>query len=228
MGNIIELGNVCKSYFSGKENELCVLKNISLSVKSGEMAAIIGKSGSGKSTLLNILGCADKLDSGKYYFNGKDITNGSDKKLSRLRGSQISFVFQDYALIEEETVLSNVETPLYFNKNISFGKMKKLAVNALETVGISELSRKKVNQLSGGQKQRVAIARAIVAEPLLILADEPTGSLDQTTAEEIINMLCELNKTGTTVIVVTHDMDVAKKCRHILNISNGKIDETAS
>lgn len=223
--NIVELNNVCKSYSNGKDNQLDVLKDISLTVKPGEMLAIIGKSGSGKSTLLNILGCTDKFDSGEYLFFGENISNASDKKLSQLRGSLISFVFQDYALIEEESVLNNVQTPLYFDKNVKFGKMKKMALNAINTVGIKNLASKKVNQLSGGQKQRTAIARAIVNDPKLILADEPTGALDPATSEEILEMLCDLSNKGTTVIIVTHDMDVAKKCERVLNISDGKIEE---
>lgn len=226
--NIIELNNICKSYSNGKEKRLVVLKDVSLTIKAGEMTAIIGRSGSGKSTLLNILGCTDRFDGGTYLFFGKDISKASDKKLSQLRGSHISFVFQDYALIEDESVLSNVETPLYFDRSIKIGKMKKMAMQALKTIGIQELSSKKVNQLSGGQKQRVAIARAIVNKPELILADEPTGALDSNTAEEIIEMLRGLNEEGTTVIIVTHDMYIAQKCERVLNITNGKVEELYS
>lgn len=223
--NIIELNNICKSYSNGKEKRLEVLKDVSITIKSGEMIAVIGRSGSGKSTLLNILGCTDKFDGGTYLFFDEDISNASDKKLSQLRGSHISFIFQDYALIEDESVLNNVETPLYFDRSIKFGKIKKSAMQALKTIGIQDLSSKKVNQLSGGQKQRVAIARAIVNKPELILADEPTGALDSNTAEEIIEILRNLNKEGTTVIIVTHDMYIAKKCERVLNITNGKVKE---
>lgn len=225
MEKIIEISELCKSYKNGDKSMLKVLEGLDLTVEKGEMTAIIGKSGSGKSTLLNILGCVDGFDSGKYLFCGTDTSKLSDKKRSALRGSEISFVFQDYALIEEETVIQNVMTPLYFGSCVKFGQRRKAAVKAIEMTGISELAKKKVSCLSGGQKQRAAIARAIVSEPKLILADEPTGALDSETSESILNLLFELNKAGTTVIIVTHDDDVAKKCKRVLSISNGKITE---
>lgn len=225
MEKTIEIKNLCKSYKNGDKSVLRVLEGLDFAVEKGEMTAVIGKSGSGKSTLLNILGCVDNFDSGEYLFCGTDTKKLSDKKRSALRGSEISFVFQDYALIEEETVLQNVMTPLYFSSNLKFGQYRKTAMKAIAMVGISELMKKKVSCLSGGQKQRTAIARAIVSEPKLILADEPTGALDTETAKSILNLLFELNKAGTTVIIVTHDEDVAKKCKRVLNISNGKIKE---
>lgn len=225
MEKIIEISGLCKSYKNGDKSMLKVLEDLDLTVEKGEMTAVIGKSGSGKSTLLNILGCVDDFDSGEYLFCGTDTKKLSDKKRSALRGSEISFVFQDYALIKEETVLQNVMTPLYFSSGVKFGQCRKAAVKAIEMTGISELAKKKVSCLSGGQKQRTAIARAIASEPKLILADEPTGALDSETAESILNLLFELNKAGTTVIIVTHDDDVAKKCKRVLSISNGKIQE---
>ena len=227
MENIIEIKNLTKTYKNGDRSILTVLENISFSAAEGELIAIIGKSGSGKSTLLNILGCVDGFDSGEYLFCGTDTKKLSDKKRSALRGSEISFIFQDYALIEEETVLQNVMTPLYFGSSLNFGQYRKAAMKAIDMVGISELVKKKVSCLSGGQKQRTAIARAIVSEPKMILADEPTGALDSETAESILNLLLELNKAGTTVIIVTHDEDVAKKCKRVLSISDGKIKETS-
>lgn len=225
MENIIEIKNLTKTYKNGDKSTLTVLENINYTAVEGELIAIIGKSGSGKSTLLNILGCVDGFDSGEYLFCGTDTKKLSDKRRSALRGSEISFVFQDYALIEEETVLQNVMTPLYFGSSLKLGQHRKAAIKAIEMVGISEFAKKKVSCLSGGQKQRTAIARAIVSEPKLILADEPTGALDSETAESILNLLFELNKEGTTVIIVTHDEDVAKKCKRVLSISNGKIKE---
>lgn len=225
MENIIEIKNLTKTYKNGDKSILTVLENINFTAAEGELIAIIGKSGSGKSTLLNILGCVDGFDSGEYLFCGTDTKKLSDKRRSALRGSEISFVFQDYALIEEETVLQNVMTPLYFGSSLKLGQHRKAAIKAIEMVGISEFAKKKVSCLSGGQKQRTAIARAIVSEPKLILADEPTGALDSETAESILNLLFELNKEGTTVIIVTHDEDVAKKCKRVLSISNGKIKE---
>lgn len=225
MEKIIEIKNLTKTYKNGDKSTLTVLESISFTAAEGELIAIIGKSGSGKSTLLNILGCVDGFDSGEYLFCGTDTQKLSDKKRSALRGSEISFIFQDYALIEEETVLQNVLTPLYFSSKVPFGKFKEKAKRAIELVGISDLAKKKVSCLSGGQKQRAAIARAIISEPKLILADEPTGALDSETAESILNLLFELNKAGTTVIIVTHDEDVAKKCKRVLSISNGKIEE---
>lgn len=224
--NIIQIEGLCKSYKSyksGGELKQKVLKNLDLTVKQGEMTAIIGKSGSGKSTLLNILGCVDTFEEGTYHFCGKDISKLTDKELSKLRGNEISFVFQDYALIEEESVLYNIETPLFFNGKKSLGEMKKLSLKVMEDLDISELSAKKVSLLSGGQKQRVGIARAIVNRPKLILADEPTGALDGETADNIMKLFSELNSRGATVIIVTHDEDIAAKCGRVLNLKDGKL-----
>lgn len=225
MKNIIKINSLCKSYKNGDNAKLEVLQDLNMTVESGEITAIIGKSGSGKSTLLNILGCVDSFDSGEYLFCGKNISDLNDRKMSKLRGSDICFVFQDYALIEEETVLQNVMTPLYFDNSVKIGNMKKMAMNALKIVGIEELAGKKANFLSGGQKQRVAIARAIVNSPKLLLADEPTGSLDTETAGEIMQLFHKLNDSGMTIIIVTHDMDVANECNKIFKIENGKLFE---
>lgn len=223
MGNLIEIKNLSKSYKNGDGTILEVLKNTDFTVSEGELVAIIGKSGSGKSTLLNILGCVDSFDNGEYLFCGTNISGLSDSKRAALRGTQISFVFQDYALIEEESVLQNVLTPIFFNKPSDIGKPKEAAMKALNLVGISELAKKKVRTLSGGQKQRTAIARAIVGGPKLILADEPTGALDSETAESILNLLFDLNKEGTTVLIVTHDGDVAKRCKRSVRLEDKQI-----
>lgn len=226
MSNIVEVINLNKSYKTKKNAQaLHVLKDLNFTVEVGEMVAIVGKSGSGKSTLLNVLGCVDNFESGDYIFSGKSIKGATDKQLSILRNRNISFVFQDYALIEEESVLQNVKTPLFFNKSISLGKMKDLAMEALRLVGIDDLAPKKVNQLSGGQKQRTAIARAIVSKPNLILADEPTGALDSQTSNDILTLLKDLNQKGTTVLVVTHDMDTAAYCNRTVTIVDGKVSE---
>lgn len=224
MGNIVEVSNLNKSYTAKKGKPLHVLKDLNFTVETGEMVAIVGKSGSGKSTLLNILGCVDSFEGGDYVFSGKSVKNASDKQLSVLRNRNISFVFQDYALIEEESVIQNVKTPLFFNKFIRLSKMNELAMDVLKLVGIQDLANKKVNQLSGGQKQRTAIARSIVARPNLILADEPTGALDSQTSIEILNLLKDLNKKGTTVLIVTHDMDISAYCDRTVTIVDGKIE----
>lgn len=224
--NIIQVKDLYKSYKShksGGDTEQEVLKDLELTVGKGEMTAIIGKSGSGKSTLLNILGCVDAFDKGTYLFCDNDVSKLSDKELSRLRGNEISFVFQDYALIEEESALFNVETPLFFNEKKSLGQMKKAALEAMKLLDIAELSDKKVSRLSGGQKQRVGIARAIVSQPKLILADEPTGALDGETGEFIMKIFSELSSKGTAIVIVTHDEDIAAKCGRVLNLKDGKL-----
>ena len=202
-----------------------VLQNIDFTVEEGELTAIIGKSGSGKSTLLNILGCVDSFESGEYLFCGTNVSKLSDSKRAALRGTQISFVFQDYALIEEESVMQNVLTPILFNKPSDMGKPKEAAMRAMSLVGIAELAKKKVRALSGGQKQRTAIARAIVAKPKLILADEPTGALDTETSRAVLDLLIDLNKQGTTVLIVTHDEELAKQCDRVIRLQDKKIFE---
>lgn len=225
MGNIIEIKNLSKSYKNGNGTLLEVLKNIDFTVEEGELTAIIGKSGSGKSTLLNILGCVDSFDGGEYLFSGTDVSKLSDGKRAALRGTQISFVFQDYALIEEESVIQNVLTPILFNKPSDMGKPKEAAMQAMSLVGIAELAKKKVRALSGGQKQRTAIARAIVAKPKLILADEPTGALDSETSKSVLELLIDLNKKGATVLIVTHDEEIAKRCKRVVRLQDKKILE---
>lgn len=223
MGNIIEIKNLSKSYKNGSGTTLEVLKDIDLTVEEGELTAIIGKSGSGKSTLLNILGCVDNFDSGEYLFCGTGVSKLSDAKRAALRGTEISFVFQDYALIEEENVIQNVLTPILFNKPADMEKPKEAAMQAMSLVGIADLAKKKVRTLSGGQKQRTAIARAIVAKPKLILADEPTGALDTETSKAVLELLVDLNKKGATVLIVTHDEELAKKCKRVVRLQDKKI-----
>ena len=226
---MIKLSNINKTYNKGKPNAFHTLKNISLEINDGKMIAITGKSGAGKSTLMHIIGLLDNYDSGNYILNDIDISKLSESKKSRLRCDHIGFVLQDFGLISEENVKNNVSVPLYFG-GTKLSQIKLKVGKALELVGISEYAKQKVNHLSGGQKQRVAISRAIVNEPKVILADEPTGSLDSKTAIEIMNIFKSFNAEGKTVIIVTHDKDIANMCDRIIEISDGTIisDKTQS
>lgn len=217
---MIEIKNLDKIYLKGKKNMVHALNNINLKIDDRETVAIIGESGAGKSTLLHIMSCIDNFD-GEYYLDNIDINKLSESKKSKLRSSKIGIVLQDFALIDDFTVFENVMTPLYFNKKI---KDKKSSVmRALKKTGIASLKSKKVSQLSGGQKQRVAISRALVTSPEYIFADEPTGSLDSKTSEEIVKMLFELNSNGITIVIVTHNLEIANQCHHIIEIKDGNI-----
>ena len=219
---MIEIRNLTKTYNYKKSNAFTALKDISLKIEDGEMLAIIGKSGAGKSTLLHIIGCIDTFEKGEYSIDDTDVHKLSDKKLAEIRNEKVGIVMQDFALVEEYTVIENVKIPLYFSKKKK-GNANTLALEALEKVGIKELAKKPVNKLSGGQKQRVAIARAIVNDPSFILADEPTGALDTKTSAEIMELFKKLNDDGKTVIIITHDPGVAEKCKRKIEISDGKI-----
>jgi len=219
---MIEIKNLNKIYLKGKKNMVHALNNINLKIDDRETVAIIGESGAGKSTLLHIMSCIDNFD-GEYYLDNIDINKLSESKKSKLRSSKIGIVLQDFALIDDFTVFENVMTPLYFNKKI---KDKKSSVmRALKKTGIASLKAKKVSQLSGGQKQRVAISRALVTSPEYIFADEPTGSLDSKTSEEIVKMLFDLNRNGITIIIVTHNLEIANKCQRVIEIKDGNIIE---
>lgn len=220
---MIKIENLSKTYDKGKNNAVKALDNVSLHIEKGDLTAIIGRSGSGKTTLLNIIGCIDSFESGKYTLDSKEVSKSNDKKLAKLRNEKIGFVMQNFALINEDTALENVMLPFYFNSKTSLRNAKKLAMTALEKMGIGKLANKPIKKLSGGQKQRVAIARAIVNEPSVILADEPTGALDSKTSQEIMNVFHQLNSQGATIIIVTHDMEVAKQCGRIIEIGDGKI-----
>ena len=222
---MIKLKNITKTYLANTSSEVKALKGIDLTVSDGEMCAVMGVSGSGKSTLLHIIGCLDRPTSGEYLLDGEEINRIKNNRLYAIRNKKIGFILQDYGLIEDKTVLENVIYPLVFSKGVSYFKMKRKALDALEKIGIKELSRKKVSKLSGGQKQRVAAARAIVNEPDIILADEPTAALDHDTADEIMSLFRELNKKGVTVIIVTHDKRIAELCDRIYNISDGVINK---
>lgn len=219
---MIKLTNIQKIYNKGKSNEFEALKGISLTIKDGELVAIIGKSGAGKSTLLHILACIDSYEDGKYVVDDVLVKNLSEKKLAEIRNSKIGIVMQDFALVDDFSCIENVLLPLDFAAKKKFDR-KELALAALKSVGMDSMAKKPVNKLSGGQKQRVAIARAIVNKPSIILADEPTGALDSKTATEIMELFRELNKNGHTVIIVTHDLEIANQCDRIIEISDGKI-----
>lgn len=217
---MIELKNITKIYNPKKHNRFRALNGITFSVNDGEFCAIIGKSGSGKSTLLHIIGMLDTFSGGEYFLNGKNVSKFNERAAAKIRARSIGFVKQDFALIDEYSTLDNVMIPLY---SIKASDKKKKALLAIEKLGIINLANKEVSQLSGGEKQRVAIARAIVNDPKIILADEPTGSLDSKTAAEIMSVFKRLNDDGKTVIIVTHDLGIAKQCDRIIEISDGEI-----
>ena len=221
---LIELTNLNKIYNKMKENECHALKNVNLKIAEGELIAIVGHSGSGKSTLLNIIGLIDSIDEGNYYLDSFDILMLKDSLKSKYRNKYFGYVMQDFALIPNMSVYDNIALPLYLSNNKVFS-IDELVNQAIEMIGIDSFKNKKINQLSGGQKQRVAIARAIVHSPKIILADEPTGSLDQKSGNQIIERLISINKTGTTVIIVTHDMNIASRCDRIVTITDGILKE---
>lgn len=223
-GNVmIEIKNLVKIYNKGKTNEFCALKGIDLSIEEGEMVAIIGKSGAGKSTLLHILAAIDSYDKGSYLVDGVSVGDLKEKERARFRNQKMGIVMQDYALIDEYTIEENVQIPLIFGKVKGNDVRREKIMTALENVGLAELAKKPVRQLSGGQKQRVAIARALVNNPTFLLADEPTGTLDSKTSGEIMDVFEKLNQGGKTVIIVTHDMEVAARCGRVIEISDGEI-----
>lgn len=220
---MIQIKNLVKVYNKGKTNEFCALKGIDLSIDEGEMVAIIGKSGAGKSTLLHILAAIDSYDKGSYLVDGVSVGDLKEKDRARFRNQKIGIVMQDYALIDEYTIEENVQIPLIFGKVKGNDVRREKIMTALKNVGLDELAKKPVRQLSGGQKQRVAIARALVNNPAFLLADEPTGALDSKTSGEIMDVFEKLNQGGKTVIIVTHDMEVAARCGRVIEISDGEI-----
>lgn len=219
---ILELNDVIHIYNKGKENALTALNNINLEIEEGELLAIVGESGSGKSTLLHILGGLDVPTSGEVLYNGEKINYKNSNWLASYRNREVGYVLQEFGLIPTDTVIENVCVPLLFS-DCSIIQMKDRAKSALKMVGIDNLAKRKVSQLSGGQKQRVAIARALVNNSNIILADEPTGALDSKTSSEIISVLEELNSQGKTVIIVTHDLSIARRCHRIVTIVDGEI-----
>ncbi len=216
---MIELEDITKVYRMGKV-EVNALRGITLSITKGEMVAIIGASGSGKSTLLNIIGCLDRPTSGKYIFDGADVSQLNDNQLAEMRSRKFGFVFQEYNLLSRATALSNIELPLIYGGS---GHKPQRAMEALERVGLGARAKHKPTELSGGEQQRVAIARALVNNPALILADEPTGNLDSKTTTEIISMFRQLNQEGITVVMVTHEADIASQAQRIIRLHDGEI-----
>lgn len=216
---MIELENVTRVYRMGNV-EVHALRGMSLNIEQGEMVSIIGASGSGKSTLMNIIGCLDKPTSGRYLFEGADVSRLNDNKLAEMRNRKFGFVFQEFNLLYRATALSNVELPLIYSGSL---QKRKRAMEALERVGLGGRARHKPTELSGGEQQRVAMARALVNNPSLILADEPTGNLDSASTAEIISIFRQLNQDGITVVVVTHEMDIASQTRRTIRLLDGQI-----
>lgn len=219
----IVLKDLSKTY-EVEKNKVDALNGVNLTINQGDFIAVCGVSGSGKSTLLNLLGGMDKPTSGEILCDDLDITKQKDKELSEFRNKNIGFVFQDYALIPYRSVYENLEVPLMFSR-IPRKEYKAIINKTIEQVGLADLLKRKVSTLSGGQKQRVAIARALVCDPMMILADEPTGALDSKSKQEVIDLLIKVNEMGKTIIVVTHDNDVAQSAKRIINIKDGKIHE---
>ena len=224
MAKLIELRDVYKIYGEGLESEVRALDGVSLDIEKGEFVAVVGQSGSGKSTMMNVLGCLDIPTRGTYHLDGVDVLELSDKQLSRIRNKQIGFIFQQYNLIQNLTVLENVELPLIY-QGIDPIDRRELAMQALARVGLADRAQHKPTQMSGGQQQRVAIARAISTRPPIIMADEPTGALDSRTGHEVLGFLQQLNKEGSTVILITHDNGIAATARRVVRIADGKIIE---
>mgnify|MGYP000942529291 CR=1 FL=1 len=216
---LLNLQGIYKSY--GGTIEVPVLKNISFQVAEGEYVAIMGPSGSGKTTLMNIIGCLDRCTEGTYELDGTDISRISENELSEVRLKKIGFVFQTFELLPSETAIENVALPLVY-AGISKAEREKAAVEALTKVGLGDRINFKPNQLSGGQKQRVAIARALINHPRILLADEPTGALDQASGKQVME---ELNKEGVTIVMITHDAHVASKAKRVIHIIDGMIQE---
>lgn len=216
----IILDNVQKYYKVGKD-KLHVLKNLNLEIESGEFLMIMGKSGSGKTTLLNILGFLDTLDEGRYYFDGNDVSGLKENMRSQYRANYVGYVFQQFNLIETLTVFQNIEIPLIYAGMKDKNQRRVLVEKRLEDVGLSDKANSFPNHLSGGQQQRIAIARALVNNPKLIFADEPTGALDSETGRDIMGLLSDLNKSGTTIIMVTHDLDMTKYASRVVTLKDG-------
>ena len=220
---MINISSISKEYVMG-DNKLLALNNVDVTIKEGEFVSIMGSSGSGKSTLMNIIGCLDVPSNGDYFFRENNISNYSSNKLAELRNKDIGFIFQNFNLLPRLNALENVILPLLYSGKSSKERTN-LALAALENVGLKDRTHHRPNQLSGGQQQRVSIARAIAGTPKLILADEPTGALDSNTSLEIMKILNDLNKTGITIVLVTHEDDIAKYGSRIIRMKDGKIIE---
>ena len=221
---LVRLNHIYKIYGEGLESEVRALDDVSLTIERGEFVAIVGQSGSGKSTMMNVLGCLDIPTRGSYYLDDTDVMELTDKELSHIRNRQIGFIFQQYNLVPGLTVLENVELPLIY-QGINGQRRREMAMEALERVGLAGRVKHKPMELSGGQQQRVAIARAIATKPPIVMADEPTGALDSHTGREVMRFLQQLNREGTTVILITHDNSIAASARRVVRLVDGKIVE---
>lgn len=223
MGALIHIENMKKIYNPG-ENEVRALDGIDLDIEKGDLVAIVGHSGSGKSTLMNMLGCLDTPTSGKYVLDGQDVASMTDNQLADVRNKEIGFIFQGFNLISNLDAVENVELPLVY-RGVSKNERKQLAMEALKSAGLEDRMKHKPNEMSGGQQQRVAVARAVAAKPPIILADEPTGNLDTKSTQEIMEILKELHRSGRTVIIITHDEEIASQAHRVIRILDGRIEE---
>lgn len=221
MNNLIEIRNVYKTYTMG-DAEVNALNGVSLNVEFKEFVSIVGPSGSGKSTLMNVIGCLDVPTKGDYFLNGEDVLKMKEKQLAKLRNRTIGFIFQGFNLLSKLTAFENVELPLIY-QGVGMSERRKLVLEALERVGLGDRTHHRPTELSGGQQQRVAIARALSSRPPLILADEPTGNLDSKSGVDVMKMLHELHEEGKTIVLITHDNDVAKQADRIVRIGDGEL-----
>ena len=219
---LIDIKDLYKIYNEGQESEVRALDGVSLQIDQGEFVTIVGASGSGKSTLMNVLGCLDVPTYGQYFLDGTDVTFLSDKELARIRNREIGFIFQGYNLLQDLNALDNVTLPLIY-RGTSIWEREELAMAALERVGMADRARQRPNQMSGGQQQRVAIARAIATHPPIIMADEPTGALDSKTGRHVLEILQQLYREGTTVLLITHDDGIAATAPRVVRLSDGRI-----
>ncbi len=219
---LIDIRNLYKIYNEGKESEVRALDGVSLQIDKGEFVAIVGQSGSGKSTMMNVLGCLDIPTYGEYYLDGNDINSLNDKQLARIRNREIGFIFQGYNLIQELDALENVTLPLIY-RGVSVFDREDMAMEALAKVGMDDRAHHRPSEMSGGQQQRVAIARAIATSPPIIMADEPTGALDSRTGRHVIEILRDLYRGGTTILLITHDDGIAATAKRVVRLSDGRI-----
>ena len=219
---LIEIKDIYKIYNEGKESEVRALDGVSLAIDRGEFVAIVGASGSGKSTLMNVLGCLDIPTYGDYWLDGTDVTGLTDRELAHIRNKQVGFIFQGYNLIQELNALENVTLPLIY-QGVPISQREDRAMEALEKVGMADRARHRPTEMSGGQQQRVAIARAIATHPAIIMADEPTGALDSKTGQHVLEILRELYRSGTTIILITHDNGIAATARRVIRLSDGRV-----
>ena len=220
---ILKMENIVKTYRMGEEDQV-VLKGVDLTINEGHFLSILGPSGSGKSTMMNIIGCLDTPTSGTYVLDNRDIANQTEKQLARIRSKEIGFIFQSFQLLPRLSAKQNVELPLIYAK-VSSSERKKIAEEMLIKVGLEDKMDHRPNQLSGGQQQRVAIARALSTNPTILLADEPTGALDQKTGKQVMDLFCELHEEGRTIVMITHDASIARYAGRIVKILDGNLSE---